>query len=401
MNITTKLSLLVSLLATTLTANTQENQSINIYGVGEKVSEKSYNGVGFQYENDISNIVLEKGSDYSKTSGVLKLDINNYFYSKFGIGFLKREILINGNETDITQKTGGIALGFGDSKNYNIEIGHIKNKLSGASSADGDTKTSYIEALAIYQDFDTVGVYKNTNVYNKDYSDYSLDIGYYPIKDLRISAKHNSIEHNDNDYTAKLGVKYTFKTNKWSPFIRANKNTSKNTLVAMEWSNEIQNKSLNMRDEFESAIGTNTIVAQTVAPTIFANKIAIINNTGVHTPPSTPTNAAPTWTANSYNTGLTITDANDDVKIIKDLTAISSDAEGDAITYSIVSISVPDTDDQARWNNSVYIDNGTLKIHNLTTNNPTHDGTVTIIVKATATGGSNNATIDFTFTDVQ
>ncbi|RLA84247.1 MAG: hypothetical protein DRG78_01940 [Epsilonproteobacteria bacterium] len=377
-----------------------DSGSVNVYGVGEKLSDKSYNGVGFQYENDISNIVLEKGSDYSKASSVLKFDINNYFYSKFGIGFLEREILVNGSNKDVTQKTGGVAVGYGNNKNYNLEVGHIVNKLDGALSADGYSRISYIEALGMYQDFDTVGVYKNTKVYNKNYSDYSLDVGYYPIQDLRVSAKYDSVEHDEDNYIARLGVKYTFDSKKWSPFLKASKNSSENILVAIEWSDEIQNKSLNMRDEFENVVSANEIVAQSIAPEIFLSKISEIPMVQTPTAP-TPTNSAPTWTASSYDTGLTITDANNNVQIIKDLTAISSDNDGDSITYSIVSISVSNSLEQTIWNNSVYIDNGVLKVHNLQTNNPDFNGNIIVTVKAIATGGSNTTTVSFSFNDVQ
>lgn len=266
-------SLVATILASGVYANTQ-NPTLNIYGAGEKISDKSYNGVGLQYENDFSNIVLEKGSDYSKASGVLKLDINNYFYSKFGIGYLTREILINNANKDVTQKTGGVALGYGDNTNYNLEVGHIVSKLSDALDADGYSRISYIEVLGMYKDFDTVGVYKNTEVFKKNYADYSLDVGYYPIEDIRVSAKYDSVKHDDDNYVAMLGMKYTFDTKKWSPFFKASKNSSENVLVALEWSKKIQNKSLKMRDEFENAISTSEIVAQAVAPDEFSLKTA-------------------------------------------------------------------------------------------------------------------------------
>jgi hypothetical protein len=52
-------------------------------------------------------------------------------------------------------------------------------------------------------------------------------------------------------------------------------------------------------------------------------------------------NLAPVWTASSYNTGLTIQDNDDNPIVLKDLASVSSDSEGDEITYSIVSISYP------------------------------------------------------------
>ena len=113
----------------------------------------------------------------------------------------------------------------------------------------------------------------------------------------------------------------------------------------------------------------------------------------------TVNNLAPTWTQSSYNTGLTITDRTDAAQTIQDLTTISSDPEGDPITYSIVSVSVPS--DQAAWDNSVVINSGVLQVQNLMTNDPNTSGTVTVTVKATSSGGSATTTISFTFNDVQ
>ena len=119
-------------------------------------------------------------------------------------------------------------------------------------------------------------------------------------------------------------------------------------------------------------------------------------------------NAAPTWTASSYDTGLTIEDGTDAVQNIKNLTAVSSDADGDTITYSIVSISVPHVADQVAWDNSVDITPaGVLIVQNLMTNDPNFDAAagsnpiVSVTVKATATGGSNNTVVKFTFVNVQ
>ena len=64
-------------------------------------------------------------------------------------------------------------------------------------------------------------------------------------------------------------------------------------------------------------------------------------------------NVAPTWTASSYVTGLTIDDADDGDRVILDLTGVSSDVEGDVISYSVVSISVPAPADQTKWDNSI------------------------------------------------
>ena len=136
----------------------------------------------------------------------------------------------------------------------------------------------------------------------------------------------------------------------------------------------------------------STIAAESNEDFTFAHSIRCIAD---------EVNHAPTWTASSYATGLTITDASDAEQIIKDLTAVSSDADGGAITYSVVSISVPNSVEQTSWNNSVVINSGVLQVQNLMTNDPDVNGVVTVTVKATSTGGSSDTTVSFTFNDVQ
>jgi hypothetical protein len=113
-------------------------------------------------------------------------------------------------------------------------------------------------------------------------------------------------------------------------------------------------------------------------------------------------NLAPTWTASSYNTGIDINDSTNAQQTIFDLTTVSSDFDGDEITYSIENITPPHVGDQTRWENSTYIDaSGVLKVQNLTINDPNIDGTVIVTIRATADGGYNDANVSFTFTDTQ
>lgn len=125
----------------------------------------------------------------------------------------------------------------------------------------------------------------------------------------------------------------------------------------------------------------------------------LLSNVTIKTSPSPSPNQAPKWTANSYDTGLTIEDGTDAVQNIINLKSVSSDADGDTITYSIVSVSVPGQ--QAEWSSSISISSGVLIVKNLKTNDPNDNGQVTIVVKATATGGSANTSIKFNFNDVQ
>ena len=98
---------------------------------------------------------------------------------------------------------------------------------------------------------------------------------------------------------------------------------------------------------------------------------------------------------------MTIEDTTDNAQTIKDLTAVSSDADGDVITYSIVSISVPAAGEQTIWNNSVVIQSGVLKVQNLTTNDPDFNGNVTVTVRASDGSSSSDTTVTFAFNNVK
>ncbi len=112
-------------------------------------------------------------------------------------------------------------------------------------------------------------------------------------------------------------------------------------------------------------------------------------------------NNAPIWAQPSYDTGLTIQDLTDDPKTIFDLSAVSSDEDGDTITYSVESVSSPGGVEDNKFMSSLFVENGILKIENLITNDPNNDGLITITVKASDGTAFNNADISFTFQDVQ
>jgi hypothetical protein len=80
-----------------------------------------------------------------------------------------------------------------------------------------------------------------------------------------------------------------------------------------------------------------------------------------------------------------------------DLTSASSDVDGDNLTYSIVSVTPSNNGDQTAWNNSVYVENGVLKVHNLLTNNPEIDVTVSVVVRVSDGINSSNTTVNFDF----
>ena len=167
---------------------------------------------------------------------------------------------------------------------------------------------------------------------------------------------------------------------------------SDGTIASVEWT---ENGNF-LADTLSFNYTPSTTGNHTLTLTVTDDDGATGSDTMVVNATATPVNQAPEWTQASYDTGLTIDDSTDDTRNIMDLKFVTSDAENDPITYSIVSISVPGQ--QIEWDNSVVIESGVLKVKNLMINDPDTNGNVIVTVKAEATGGSNNADITFTFT---
>ncbi|WP_321777332.1 hypothetical protein [Sulfurimonas sp.] len=314
-----------------------EYNNLRVYGLGLKVgtpnsdeNNKNYNGAGLEFENNFSKLTLEYGSDYTLGSAVLKGDITKDFYIKGGLGYLQRGMLIEDSDADVTQTTGGGSLGYGDDKSYNIEAGYIISQLKNASSADGDTKISYLELIAKhtfakYATFDIVGIYQNSNVFDKNYADYKAELGWFATDDVRAYLAHDSVNHSKNDYAVRAGLQYTFATSKFSPYLKASLNPDTNIGVGVEYSQGITNKSLKMRDLFENAIGSSSIVAQAVAPKVFATKVVKPKPIVISAP---AVNHAPTGRSFhlSFKEGIMGT---------INLTSMINDPDGDNMTINI------------------------------------------------------------------
>lgn len=257
-------------------------KNISVYGVGEKIDDKNHSGIGFKYDSDYTDFVLEKGEDYKKSSIVQRIDIDEMFYTKLGLGYLSIEELIDGNNKFISQFSYGAELGFGNDRNYNVAVGYVANKLTKAGLANTTSKTIYTEAV-IKQDteigsIDAVLAYQIAEAYDKKVSDYSVSIGYYPIDDIRMGAKYNSLDSDSNDYKILAGVNYNFEDfnnlskGSWSPAVMLTSNVSENVSLFAEYRENISNRSLKIRDAFESQISTNEIVAKRINPEEFKKR---------------------------------------------------------------------------------------------------------------------------------
>lgn len=372
--------------------NTSYLNNITLYGAGEKVSDTSYKGLGIKYDSDYTEVVFEKGDDYKRASLVQRIDIDNMFYTKLGLGYLSREEMILGNIKDITQTTLGGALGYGNDTSYNIEFGYIANKLSNAGLANTTTKIWYTELIGKY-DMSEFGKidgslsYQNAEAYGKSVSDYTASVGYYPIDDLKFGVKYDSIEYDDDNYRITAGLNYKYDWDKFSegtfsPTVMFTRNVSENVIATIEYKEGIANRSLKMRDKFEEQINTTEIIAKKINPEEFEKR-------------TTATPAA-TWNAATIASGASIIDNNDATRVIIDLSTVSSNAT----SFTLVSVSGANGD-QAAWDASTSISGTNLVLNNLQTNDPNGSQVISAVVRATNANGSSDATITWTFTDVQ
>lgn len=328
-------------------ASISDNGSeVRVFGVGEKSNDETYSGLGIEYKDDQSQAGLEYGDDYQKLYGVYKYALPQSFYIKGGLGYLKKEVLFGAHNIDIKQYTLGTSVGWGDDKNYNIELGYVGNKLRDAYEANGYTNTVYIEALGQYElnftkDWGTLEAmltYQNSHLYHNNHSGMTVQGAYYPIEDIRTFVQYNdAIQTDDNDYRIMLGIKYAFASKSWSPILTAQANTSNSVSYGIVYDEDIENDPLSNRDFFETQVSTATFKAQELASTEFNQRLnKSLNPTQEQTEETTPTvsNTVPTGESFSLNAagakGVTI-----------DLSPRIHDADGDTLTITAFRISGP------------------------------------------------------------
>jgi len=393
-------------------ASESRDTTFNIYGVGAKSDKKqnSSAGAGIMFDSEDVKVKIEATSDFIKSGMVLKFNpFDKDWYFKVGANYINQKIYSPvDTSTRVNQYSGALSSGYMLQDSLYIEVGGSYTQLSGTVFGDYEIKdeSTSIVYLEVAKRWETsVGTLDTTAnagqvfyEFRDDEVSYGLGLDYYPMDNTKLGLMYQEEEFSSvagasvhysflfadyvsnldtETYQATMGVKLAF-----------------TSLVDVStWSAPTNIKShLSELHRFEGITFSGNMAIQSTAG---------VQKTQVAIDRDAPVNYAPTWTADSYDTGITVDDADDDVTVIKDLGAVSSDVDGDVITYSIVSIAVPHSGEQTKWDDSIYIDNGVLKLHNLKTNNPDEDGTVTVTVKAEATGGSNNTDISFTFEDVQ
>lgn len=250
-------------------------KNIYFYGVGTKSEDNVYNGFGLKYDSNLSYYNFEKKeNDYNKTTFIYRLDLDEKFYKKFGFSHLDKKATVLGKENFLEQLSAGLSLGFGNSNNYNFEMGYVINKLADASNANTNTNTVYLEVVLkedfILGSFDSTLSYENTLAYDKREDNYSSTLGYYPIDDIKTTIKYSSTEHTEDEYKVRAGLNYKFKgfadfhEGVLTPLLTASMNTSANVKTTFDYKYNISNRSLKVKDKFKELVSTSNIVAKKV-----------------------------------------------------------------------------------------------------------------------------------------
>jgi hypothetical protein len=392
-------------------ASETRDATINVYGVGAKVdaNQDSSAGAGIKFDSEAIKVKVEGTSDFFRTGAVLKVNpFNPNLYFKFGLNYLNQKVWSPVNtSTRVNQYSGSVATGYMIQDSLYLEVGGSYTKLNGEVFGDYEivdetTSLGYVEVAKRWESaIGTIDTTANAGKVFHEFSDdeasYGVGVEYYPMDNAKLSYAYQYekdnivniykaqysfvfVEYNDNisndTYKATAGIAIAFDNLFDVSTYRAPTNIKSHLSELNRFENIVLNKNMNLQ--------TTRGVEKTAA--------AIARDA----------NHAPVWTASSYNTGLTIDDADDGVRTILDLTTVSSDEDGDTITYSIVSVSVPDVSDQTAWNNSLSIDsNGVLIASNLQTNDPNTGGDVTVTVRASDGSASNDITVTFTYNDVQ
>ena len=279
---------------------------INVYWVGQKVWGNSYNWAWIKIHDEHIEVVWEKWKDYTKLWAIWKIDFwDTWAYTKLWASYLKFDNYKVGQYTiDPRQTTYAWALWYGN-ESLNVEWGYMYHDLTWAKWADSISNTKYLELIArtktqVWQ-FDLSGTIKNQEAYNKSKTYFDASGAYYPTEDIQLKTTYdNSRPYIKDDYKIKAWIKYTFWWDEewsFSPFIWAEYATADNIKVEASYEDSIANRPLSWKDEFESNVFTNNIVAQKVAPKEFRKKVIDSFNQAPSISISSSASTVNEWTA--------------------------------------------------------------------------------------------------------
>ncbi len=419
------LSLLLAGVATTAFAttsneawsdiNTNRDATINVYGVGAKTdkNQNSSSGMGLMFDSEDVKVKMEGTSDFFKIGGVYKINpfMDNWYF-KFGANYLNLKVFSPVNtSTRVNQYSAAFATGYMLRDDFYAELGGSYTKLNGEVFGDyeiKDEKTSlaYIELAKRWEtSFGTIDTTANAGEVFYEYKDneasYGFGIDYYPVDNAKLSYVYQYEKDNTvNSYAAQYSfvfVEYVDNISRDTYQVNAGVKVAFDNLFDVStWKAPTNIKShLSELHKFESITFDTNMQLQSTAGV--QKTQAAIDRDKI----PDPVNHAPQWTQSTYDTGLTIRDDSDAPKTIMDLTSASSDADGDNLTYTIVSVTSPNSNDNIPWSNSLFIQNGILQVKNLVINDPNFDGIVSVVVRVSDGISSSNTTVNFDFLNYQ
>ena len=406
---------LVIALGGALYASESRDTTVNVYGVGAKTdkNQNSSSGMGLMFDSEDVKVKMEGTSDFFKIGGVYKINpfMDNWYF-KFGANYLNLKVFSPVNtSTRVNQYSAAFATGYMLRDDFYAELGGSYTKLNGEVFGDyeiKDEKTSlaYIELAKRWEtSFGTIDTTANAGEVFYEYKDneasYGFGIDYYPVDNAKLSYVYQYEKDNTvNSYAAQYSfvfVEYVDNISRDTYQVNAGVKVAFDNLFDVStWKAPTNIKShLSELHKFESITFDTNMQLQSTAGV--QKTQAAIDRDKI----PDPVNHAPQWTQSTYDTGLTIRDDSDAPKTIMDLTSASSDADGDNLTYTIVSVTSPNSNDNIPWSNSLFIQNGILQVKNLVINDPNFDGIVSVVVRVSDGISSSNTTVNFDFLNYQ
>jgi len=252
----------------------RNTRHFRVFWLWERYEDNSRDGGWFEIEWENFIWWASMTDQYKKGFLTWKTQLGDA-YLKAWWWYLERDETVLWRDVTAKQTTLWWAVWYWIDNLYNIEAWYLDFDLDWIRDlVNWHTTQVYVEwiwrvdAEKLWM-FETVLSYEDLKAYDDHFNKYSVWFWYYPTDDIRVWANYGSMEHTSDDYQVYAGLSYSWwgTKNSLSPFIRWTYNTDENMNVSLEYSNNIKNKPLGLRDKFEKGMSWTDIKAKTVNPT--------------------------------------------------------------------------------------------------------------------------------------
>lgn len=270
----------------------ESSPSVIIAGTGDDGpgDAESYSGFSIQVRTDDLLGEMAYGDDYVKAAGIGKVPLGESgAYVKGGLGHLERDFYLGSTSKGVTQNSYGLALGLGNDV-LNGEIGFIyadtERTTFGTTHVidPGNANTYYGELIwrtsVFGHQLDVAGSVRDTGIGQKNFTDGRASLGFYPTANQSVMGVYDSTAGIEQ-FTAEIGIQFTWGGSKTelSPYAAFNYHSGDHWQTTYEYRKGKSKDPLSLKNMFESAIATDSFVAQELLTSSeFAASMASSNN---------------------------------------------------------------------------------------------------------------------------